>query len=181
MDPAFDVSVTTFVHDMLKHLYGVPDMVAFTPVGGGPNRYADSFRGQSDGHDFVVTNVSFTVSHRRGGEQPLVGSVCVMGIGSLLPLALVQPRNCEPFMRAMTKEVQLGSADFEQRFHARSGHADYAIELLTPMIDDLVRREDWALYLEFANLVSLPPRPSSDRRAPFMNGLSHAHDHTRSS
>jgi len=158
-DPGLDQSALQFAHDMLKHLYGVPDSVTFTPVGGGPNRYADAFAGQLDGHDFVFTNVSFTVSHLHGGEQPLLGSLCAMEIGAVIPLVLVQPSKCEPFMRAMTKEVKIGRPDFDDRFRVRSGHPDYAVELITPLTDELLRRDDWAFFVEFANLICVTPEP----------------------
>jgi len=157
--PQLDGSVAGFAHEMIMSLLGIPRMVDFTPVGGGPNRYADAFSGQVDGRAFIVSNVSFTVSHVHGGERPVAGSLCSVGLGCLLPLVFITPHGREPAMRAMTKSVKLDRDDFDKRFEIRSGHPDYAVALVRPMADELLRRDDWAFYLEFANLVSLAVAP----------------------
>jgi hypothetical protein len=157
---ALDESGADFAHDMLKKLNGLATtMDPHTTAGGGPNRYADSYAGAVDGRDFVLANVSFSVSHFRGGEQPLAGSLCSIKLGTLLPLALVNPRRCEPFFRALMKPVKLGRDDFDRQFDVRSGHPDYALALVSPMADLILQRDDWAFLLDFASLVSLSATP----------------------
>lgn len=157
-----DESAAAFANDMVKKLNSVPSMAgisAETRLGGGPNRYADSFSGHVDGHDFLVTNVSLAVTHVDGGYRPVAGSLCSVRLGFLLPLVLVNPRSCQAHMRVMTKPVKLGREDFDKRFEVRSGHVDYAVALLSPMADELLQRDDWAFFLEFANLVSVAAAP----------------------
>lgn len=158
--PSLDDSALGFAHDMLMKLQGVVWQAdPNTDPGGGPNRYADTFTGNVDGREFVVSNVSYTWSFLHGGEHPVAGSLCSVKLGFLLPLVLVNPRGSEPHMRAMTKPVKLGRADFDQRFEVRAGHVDYAAALLTPMADEILGRDDWAFFLEFANLVSVAAAP----------------------
>jgi len=159
--PQLDQSAASFAHDMVKKLHGVPSSVDFTPVGGGPNRYADSFSGQVDGRDFVFGNVSFTVSHVHGGERPVAGAFCSVKLGFLLPLVLINPRSCEAHMRAMTTRVKVGREDFDKRFEVRSGHVDYAVALLSAIADEILRRDDWSFFLEFRELISLAAAPFS--------------------
>lgn len=158
--PALEESGADFAHDMLKKLNGIATtMDPQTTAGGGPNRYADAYTGAVDGRDFVVANVSFSVSHAHGGERPLAGSLCSIRLGALLPLAFVNPRRCEPFFRALMKPVKLGREDFDRRYEVRSGHPDYALALLSPMADLILQRDDWAFLLDFASLVSLSATP----------------------
>ena len=158
--PPLDDSALGFAHDMLMKLQGVSWQAdPNTDPGGGPSRYADTFTGDVDGREFVVSNVSFTWSFIGGGEHPIAGALCSVKLGVLLPLVLVNPRRCQPHMRAMTKPVKLGRADFDQLFEVRSGHVEYATSLLTPMADEVLGRDDWAFFLEFANLVSITAAP----------------------
>jgi hypothetical protein len=158
--PPLDQSALGFAHDMLMKLHGVswqgdPNI----EPGGGPNRYADTFTGEVDGRKFVVSNVSFTWSFFHGGEHPVAGALCGMTLGFLLPLVFVSPRHREPHMRAMTKPVRLGRADFDDRFEVRSGHEEYAVALIGPMADEMMLRDDWAFVLEFGSLISLAAVP----------------------
>jgi hypothetical protein len=159
-DPGLDPSASEFVHDMVLKLHRVaslPDPNLAT--GGGPNRYADTVSGVVDGRPFVAGNVSFTWSFYHGGEHPVSGSFCSVGLGGLLPLAMVQPRGCEPHQRSMTKRATLGRPDFDGRFEVRSGHPDYAVALVSPLADELLRRDDWSLFVEFTDLVTVAAQP----------------------
>jgi hypothetical protein len=158
--PPLDDSALGFAHDMLMKLEGVVWQAdPNTDPGGGPSRYADTYTGTVDGREFVVSNVSYTWSFLHGGEHPVAGALCSIKLDCVLPLLFVNPRGCQPHMRAMTKPVKLGRADFDHTFEVRSGHVDYAASLLTPMADEILVRDDWALFLEFANLVSITARP----------------------
>jgi hypothetical protein len=158
--PPLDNSALDFAHDMLMKLHGVswqgdPN----SDPGGSPSRYADTFRGEVNGREIVLSNVSFTWSFLHGGEHPVAGGLCSMKLGFLLPLVLVSPRSCEPHMRAMTKVVKVGQTAFDARFEVRSGHPDYAVALVTPMADEILTRDDWAFFLEFGTFVSLAAAP----------------------
>ena len=159
-DPGFDQSTRDYLHRMLEYLSGIRDSVdPASTQGGAGNTYADAYRVTIEDRDVVVANLSFTVSHLHGGERLLAGSVGVAPLGCILPLVLVNPRSSDPYMRAMTKPVKLGRDDFDRHFEVRSGHPEYAQQLLGPMADVLLTRDDWAFYLEFARLVSISAAP----------------------
>ncbi len=158
--PPLDDFEATFAHDALLALHGVHrDLDPRSAPGGGPNRYADTVTGTADDREFLLSNVSFTWSFLHGGEHPVAGSVCALKLGFLLPLLLVNPAGTEPFMRAMTKPVKVGRSDVDARFSMRSGHADYAAELLNAFADALVATENCSFLLEFGSLVSLSSSP----------------------
>jgi hypothetical protein len=157
-DPGFHQATRDYLHQMLESLAGIHHDPAL-PEGGSGNSYTDAYRVASERGDAVVANLSFTVSHPHGGDRLLAGSVCVIPLGCVLPLVLINPRTSDPYMRAMTKSVKLDRVDFDRTFEVRSGHPEYAAALLAPMADTILRRNDWAFCLEFALLASIAPVP----------------------
>jgi hypothetical protein len=158
-DPGFDDTTLDYVRNMIGHLWGSgtsgmpnPKMLAASA------RYTDIYRGEANGHQFTVANVAVLlvgdyIRSGPGAEHP--GSVCSVQLGGryLLPLLQVGPRNRERYMRLLIEPVPTSNAAFDKQFEVRSGHADYATELVTPMIPTMMSRDDWAFFVEFNQLV----------------------------
>jgi hypothetical protein len=120
-------------------------------------RYGNTYRGQLQGREFVVTNVFVTMARNTAGAGPGInrpGSVCVMQLGDLLPSLTVNLRDRPDYQYHLTRLVRLGVAEFDHRFDIRSGHPDFAARAVYPM-----SRGDWVFYLEFAQLASVCRAP----------------------
>jgi hypothetical protein len=160
-DPGFSQGTTSCVHDMMRNLWGGGGAGRDLPGASAP-RYGNTYRGQLEGHEFVVTNVLVTTVTNYPGAGPGInrpGSVCVMQLGGLLPSLTVNLRNRGDYQHLLTEPVRLGVADFDRRFDVRSGHPDFAARAVNPMIPVLMSRDDWVIYLEFAQLVSVCRAP----------------------
>jgi hypothetical protein len=160
-DPGFSQGTTGYVHDMLRNLWGGGGFEPWVAGASAP-RYGNTYRGQLQGREFVVTNVFVTMARNTAGAGPGInrpGSACVMQLGDLLPSLTVNLRNRQDYQYRLTEPVRLGIADFDHRFEVRSGHPDFAARAVYPMIPVLMSRDDWVFYLEFAQLVSVCRAP----------------------
>lgn len=164
-DPGFRDTSLDYVRNMIGHLWGsgtsgmpVPKMLAVSA------RYTDVYRGEANGHQFTVANVTVLLRgdyYRAGPGAEHPGSACSvqLPVGYLLPLLQVGPRNRERYMWSMSEPVSTSNAAFNKQFEVRSGHPDYATALVTPMVPTMMTRDDWAFFVELNQLMCVSSTP----------------------
>lgn len=161
-DPGLGQGAESFVHDMMRNLWGGGGTLGPERAGASKARYGNAYRGWEQGHEFIVANVFVTMRSNYAGagfgiDRP--GSACVMDLGCVLPSLTVNLRNRSDYQWAMTQQVRLGDREFDRVFDVRSGQPEFAARLLAPMTGVLMSRDDWVLYLEFGQFVSVSSAP----------------------
>lgn len=98
-DPGFSQGTAGYVHDMMGNLWGSGGFEPWVSGASAP-RYGNTYRGQLQGREFVVTNVFVTMARNTAGAGPGInrpGSVCVMQLGDLLPSLTINLRNRQDY------------------------------------------------------------------------------------
>jgi hypothetical protein len=157
-DPAFDNDTTTYVHEMLRNLWGYPRGIDTSAPIDPNNIYTNIYHGQLDGRTLTVGNTRLNVmpNHLPGQHPDNHASVCVLELPMSLPPLYVNLHHRRPYQTMFLKEVELESEEFDRTFTVAAADAKFATDVITPQVMEiLLTRKDWTFAFRLNRLVCL--------------------------
>ena len=105
--------------------------------------FEDVYTGLSENHVWYLGNACV------GGTPD--ASVCTVSLGEALPPLWIGPRDRTSSVPVLLKEVTLESEDFDRRFRVQALDREYASDIVSPRVMEMVmQRDDWTFFLAFS-------------------------------